>query len=149
MPFPFQEEVWQAYLGGESGLIHAATGTGKTYAAWLGPVPRNDSEIIRRGRGAEPRDRRRAHPSLLWVTPLASAGGRHQAALLAPVEDLGLPWTVESRTGDTAPRSSPPAQRLPTALVTTPESLSLLLTREMPRRCSSTSSWWWWTNGMS
>src|SRR5215210_2708225 len=37
-PFPFQEEVWRAYLAGESGLIHAATGTGKTYAAWMGPI---------------------------------------------------------------------------------------------------------------
>ena len=37
-PFPFQEEAWRAYLAGESGLIHAATGTGKTYAAWIGPV---------------------------------------------------------------------------------------------------------------
>src|SRR4051812_47488327 len=36
-PFEFQEEVWRAYLKGESGLIHAATGTGKTYAAWMGP----------------------------------------------------------------------------------------------------------------
>src|SRR5687767_7787169 len=37
-PFPFQEEVWRAYLACESGLIHAATGTGKTYAAWMGPL---------------------------------------------------------------------------------------------------------------
>src|SRR5687767_15504103 len=37
-PFSFQEEVWHAYLAGESGLIHAATGTGKTYAAWMGPI---------------------------------------------------------------------------------------------------------------
>jgi hypothetical protein len=37
-PFEFQEEVWRAYLAGESGLIHAATGTGKTYAAWIGPI---------------------------------------------------------------------------------------------------------------
>src|SRR4051794_15262469 len=37
-PFEFQEEVWQAYLAGESGLTHAATGTGKTYAAWMGPI---------------------------------------------------------------------------------------------------------------
>ena len=36
--FPFQREAWQAYLAGESGLINAATGTGKTLAAWLGPV---------------------------------------------------------------------------------------------------------------
>ena len=37
-PFPFQREVWQRYLAGESGLVHVATGFGKTLAAWLGPV---------------------------------------------------------------------------------------------------------------
>ena len=37
-PFEFQREVWDAYRAGESGLIHAATGTGKTLAAWGGPV---------------------------------------------------------------------------------------------------------------
>ena len=37
-PFAFQSEVWEAYLRGESGLIHSATGTGKTVAAFLGPV---------------------------------------------------------------------------------------------------------------
>src|SRR5215218_2174774 len=38
LPFEFQREVWRAYQAGESGLIHAATGTGKTLAAWGGPV---------------------------------------------------------------------------------------------------------------
>ena len=37
-PFSFQGDVWQHYHDGESGLIHAPTSTGKTYAAWLGPV---------------------------------------------------------------------------------------------------------------
>ena len=36
--FEFQEEVWRAYWRGESGLLNAGTGTGKTMAAWLGPV---------------------------------------------------------------------------------------------------------------
>ena len=36
--FDFQREAWRAYLRGESGLIHAATGTGKTLAAWMGPI---------------------------------------------------------------------------------------------------------------
>jgi ATP-dependent Lhr-like helicase len=36
--FEFQREVWQAYLDGESGLVHSATGSGKTLAAWLGPL---------------------------------------------------------------------------------------------------------------
>jgi ATP-dependent Lhr-like helicase len=37
-PLDFQREAWRAYLRGESGLVHAATGTGKTLAAWWGPL---------------------------------------------------------------------------------------------------------------
>jgi ATP-dependent helicase Lhr and Lhr-like helicase len=130
-PFQFQEEVWRAYLAGESGLIHAATGTGKTYAAWLGPV----LEWMRDYPAAQRRPRAagaigHAPPlRVLWVTPLRALAADTQAALLAPIEDVGLPWTVESRTGDTTPRvRARQSKRLPTALVTTPESLSLLLT---------------------
>jgi ATP-dependent Lhr-like helicase len=136
-PFPFQEEVWRAYLSGESGLIHAATGTGKTYAAWIGPVlewlrdyparPRRTpaASKVRAGHVAAPPLR------VLWVTPLRALAGDTEAALRAPVEDLGLPWTVESRTGDTPARiRARQRDRLPTALVTTPESLTLLLTRD-------------------
>jgi ATP-dependent Lhr-like helicase len=126
-PFPFQEEVWRAYLAGESGLVHAATGTGKTYAAWLGPV----LEWLRDYPRAP---RRKAAPAplrVLWITPLRALAGDTESALRAPVEDLSLPWTVESRTGDTPARvRSRQRERLPTALVTTPESLTLLLTRD-------------------
>jgi ATP-dependent Lhr-like helicase len=132
-PFEFQEEVWRAYLAGESGLIHAATGTGKTYAAWLGPI----MEWMAAYSAALPRfpaspPRRTGPPlSVLWITPLRALAADTEAALRAPIEDLGLPWTVESRTGDTAPRiRARQSQRLPTALVTTPESLSLLLSRD-------------------
>ncbi len=124
-PFPFQQEVWRAYLAGESGLIHAATGTGKTYAAWMGPILEwlRDYPVGRLGRAAPLR--------VLWVTPLRALAGDTEAALRAPIEDLGLPWSVETRTGDTPARvRARQRERLPTALVTTPESLSLLLTRE-------------------
>ena len=131
-PFPFQEEVWQSYLAGESGLIHAATGTGKTYAAWLGAVLEwlRDYPAGKRG-GGEAGTRKTAAPlRVLWVTPLRALAADTEDALRAPIEDLGLPWTVESRTGDTAPRiRARQSQRLPTALVTTPESLALLLSR--------------------
>jgi ATP-dependent helicase Lhr and Lhr-like helicase len=129
-PFAFQEEVWRAYLAGESGLIHAATGTGKTYAAWMGPVLEwlknySSSSLPHR----PPAQRAPAPLTVLWVTPLRALAADTEAALRAPVEDLGLPWTVESRTGDTEPRvRARQSKRLPTALVTTPESLSLLLT---------------------
>ncbi len=124
-PVAFQEEVWNAYAAGESGLIHAATGTGKTYAAWMGPV----LEWLREYPGSP---RRTGAPPLrvLWITPLRALAADTEAALRAPVTDLGLPWTVESRTGDTSPAiRARQRTRLPTALVTTPESLSLLLTR--------------------
>jgi ATP-dependent Lhr-like helicase len=39
-PFAFQREVWQAMAGGESGLLHATTGSGKTYAVWFGAIAR-------------------------------------------------------------------------------------------------------------
>ncbi|HET7427287.1 MAG TPA: ligase-associated DNA damage response DEXH box helicase [Gemmatimonadales bacterium] len=136
-PFPFQEEVWRGYMAGESGLIHAATGTGKTYAAWLGPVLEWLRDYPARPRraaaGTKGAGRAPAAPPLrvLWVTPLRALAGDTEAALRAPVEDLGLPWTVESRTGDTPARvRARQRDRLPTALVTTPESLSLLLTRD-------------------
>ena len=130
-PFPFQEEVWRAYLAGESGLVHAATGTGKTYAAWVGAVLEWLKDYPRqRGRAASQRRSEAAPLRVLWVTPLRALAADTEDALRAPAEDLGLPWTVETRTGDTAPRiRARQSKRLPTALVTTPESLALLLSR--------------------
>ncbi len=137
-PFDFQRDVWDAYARGESGLIHAATGTGKTYAAWMGPV----REALRE-RGDAPveidtRTTRRAPPRhtaaplrVLWITPLRALAADTERALREPVDALGLRWTVESRTGDTkASLRQKQRERLPTALITTPESLTLLLCRE-------------------
>ncbi|HWK89419.1 MAG TPA: DEAD/DEAH box helicase, partial [Longimicrobium sp.] len=128
--FPFQREVWEAFLAGESGLIHAATGTGKTYAAWLGAV----MEWL--GQHPDPTGAREKAPPLrvLWVTPLRALAGDTEQALRAPLTDLALPWTLESRTGDTsAATRARQRTRLPTALVTTPESLELLLSRDDAR----------------
>ncbi len=121
--FEFQREVWRAYLNGESGLIHAATGTGKTLAAWWGPLLEQIGDA-EQSRGALPL-------RVLWLTPLRALAGDTANALRLPVGDLHLPWTIETRTGDT-PSSARARQtrRLPTALVTTPESLSLLLSRD-------------------
>jgi len=127
-PFAFQREVWDAYTRGESGLIHAATGTGKTYAAFLGPVIEALSEPIRQ---RTPRRRADAAPlRVLWITPLRALAADTEQALQQAVEGMALPWRVESRTGDTsAAQRARQRTRLPTVLVTTPESLSLLLCR--------------------
>jgi ATP-dependent Lhr-like helicase len=130
-PFEFQREVWRAYLDGESGLVHAATGTGKTLAAWWGPMLEYIAENGVRSTGVR-RTRRSASPlRVLWITPLRALAGDTANALSQPVEELGLPWTIETRTGDTTPGTrSRQGRQLPTALVTTPESLSLLLARD-------------------
>lgn len=124
-PFAFQREVWEAYLAGESGLIHAATGTGKTYAAWLGPLLEALAE--------PPSNAGRAAPPLrvLWITPLRALAADTEASLRLPLDEMGVRWTLESRTGDTsAAVRNRQRTRLPTALITTPESLSLLISRD-------------------
>lgn len=131
----FQREVWKHYLVGQSGLVHSATGTGKTLAAWWGPllewITEHGEPAPRSVPGAK-KVRRAAAPPLrvLWITPLRALAADTLQSLDAPLRDLALPWTLESRTGDTAPgQRARQGRRLPTALVTTPESLTLLLTR--------------------
>jgi len=128
-PFEFQRAVWSAYADGASGLIHAATGTGKTYAAWLGPV----QAWLQANAAAPAQKKRSAHAplQLLWITPLRALAADTEQALRAPIEALGIPWTIETRTGDTAEKlRRAQRERLPSALITTPESLELLLCRE-------------------
>jgi ATP-dependent Lhr-like helicase len=127
-PFPFQREVWSAYLGGESGLVHAATGTGKTLAAWLGPI----AEWTAEGRPVchAPRNQSYVPMRVLWITPLRALAADTAAALAAPLAALAPEWSIETRTGDTsASVRSRQSRRLPTALLTTPESLTILLSR--------------------
>jgi ATP-dependent Lhr-like helicase len=127
-PFTFQRDVWTAYLDGESGLVHAATGTGKTLAAWLGPVIEVAAETVASRSALRPK------PStlrVLWITPLRALAADTAEALREPLEPLGVRWRVETRTGDTSPSQRARQQkRLPETLVTTPESLTLLLTRD-------------------
>ena len=115
-PFPFQQEVWRAVCDGESGVVHAPTGTGKTLAVWLGAVAA--------GWSAQPL-------RVLWLTPLRALAADSAAALAEPLPQLAPDWTVAMRTGDTptAVRRALRA-RPPTAMITTPESLSLLLSFE-------------------
>jgi ATP-dependent Lhr-like helicase len=114
-PFGFQREVWAAMAAGESGLLHATTGSGKTLAAWLGAVQR-----ARPGPGLQ----------VLWLTPMRALAADTVRALQLPLPELQPAWAVGQRTGDTpSAERARQDKRLPAALVTTPESLSLMLTR--------------------
>ncbi|MCA9310415.1 MAG: DEAD/DEAH box helicase, partial [Phycisphaerales bacterium] len=116
-PFNFQRAVWHAYRNGRSGLVHAPTGMGKTHAAWFGPL----SEIL-----AGDVDTRGLR--VLWITPMRALATDTERALQESVAELGLDLPIGKRTGDTSTTvRARQKQRLPAALVTTPESLSLLL----------------------
>ncbi|WP_085590211.1 ligase-associated DNA damage response DEXH box helicase [Pseudomonas sp. B14(2017)] len=124
-PFAFQRRVWAAVDRGESGLLHASTGAGKTYAVWLAAL---------RAFKAEAQGRLAAPLQVVWVTPMRALAADTARALQLPLDDLGLPWSVGVRSGDTgSAERARQARRLPSVLVTTPESLTLLLTRAQAR----------------
>jgi Lhr-like helicase len=68
--FPFQKAVWRAALKGESGLLHATTGSGKTYAVWLAALQR----AMQQDRQAK---RKKSGLRVLWITPMRALASRH------------------------------------------------------------------------
>jgi ATP-dependent Lhr-like helicase len=123
-PFPFQQAVWQAMAEGRSGLLHATTGAGKTYAVWLGALGACQARgVAMAGRTAPPL-------SVLWLTPMRALAADTQRALALPLPELAPAWSHGLRSGDTpSAERARQDRKLPSALVTTPESLTLLLTR--------------------
>jgi len=127
-PFTFQKRCWRAYQDGQSGLVHSATGTGKTLAVWMGPI----LSWLNQNRDRESwNPKKPPGPRVIWVTPLRALAGDTESSLRQPLDFLGLPWRLESRTGDSKQSlKAKQLKQLPTALITTPESLSLMLTHE-------------------
>jgi len=116
-PFPFQEEAWQCYGQGLSGIVNAPTGSGKTYSL-LGGI--FDQALLEGGK--------QKGLQAIWITPIrALAKEIHQSAERA-LEALGLDWEVGIRTGDTTGAEKQKQKRsMPQLLITTPESLHLIL----------------------
>lgn len=121
--FPFQKQVWRAALKGESGLLHATTGSGKTYAVWLAALQRA-MQLDKKS------NRKKSGLRVLWITPMRALAADTTRALEEPLPTLMPSWSVGTRTGDTsASERARQIKSLPPVLVTTPESLSLLLSR--------------------
>src|SRR5438552_4026987 len=124
-PTPAQELGWPAIASGEHTLIQAPTGSGKTLAAFLYGIDRLTAEGS--GRGLR----------LLYVSPLKALNYDIERNLRGPLAGLRSDLRIAVRTGDTPQRErSQMLREHPDVLITTPESLFLLLTsqaREMLR----------------
>ena len=122
-PFPFQEDTWARLLSGESGLVNAPTGCGKTYSVFLGCLIaciNEDPDAITRKKNNGLR--------LLWITPLRALAKDLARAMEEALNELGIPWKVGVRNGDTSTEErSRQKKQLPEILLITPESLHLYL----------------------
>ncbi|WP_425604683.1 ligase-associated DNA damage response DEXH box helicase [Stenotrophomonas sepilia] len=136
--------MWRHYLAGESGLLHTPTGSGKTLAMFGGPLLQamiDPPPPPRRASAVRPLQ-------VLWVTPLRALASDTARALQTVVDGLGLGWRVGLRSGDASNRERRQARegRID-VLVTTPESLALLLSYPdtLPRmqrlRCMVVDEW--------
>ena len=95
-PFTFQEETWEHIINNHSGLVNAPTGCGKTYAVFLGAL----IQFI----NLHPDDYKKKKNSglqLLWVTPLRALAKDIGRAMEEVVTELGIPWHIGIRNGDT------------------------------------------------
>jgi len=126
-PTPVQAAAWPEIRAGGHVLVAAPTGAGKTLAAFLIAL----DGLLRQGTGL------RDETSVLYVSPLRALGNDVQKNLLGPLAeiralDLALPDVrVLVRTGDTPARErAAMGKRPPHVLVTTPESLYILLTSD-------------------
>jgi ATP-dependent Lhr-like helicase len=124
--FPFQLEMMDAYLSGYSGLLNAPTGSGKTFALFLpflaGYINQYpDTYQKQTNNGLR----------MLWITPLRALTNDIRKAMQEVCDDLDIPWKIATRTGDTpAAEKQALKKKLPEVLLTTPESLHLMLAQK-------------------
>jgi ATP-dependent Lhr-like helicase len=125
-PFLFQQQTWQHIANGESGLVNAPTGCGKTYSVFLGSL----IDFINH-HPTDYKSKKKNGLQLLWITPLRALGKDICRAMEEVIFELGMQWKVGIRNGDTstAERAKQKTQ-MPEVLIITPESLHLLLAQK-------------------
>jgi ATP-dependent Lhr-like helicase len=145
-PTPAQEQAWPAIASGEHVLISAPTGSGKTLAAFLWAIDRLASQPGRvaeerggSGRGGSGGAERRI--GLVYVSPLKALSYDIDRNLRVPLRGIGADLRVAVRTGDTPQRERQAMLREPPdILITTPESLYLMLTGRAQELFAGTES---------
>ncbi|HSB92395.1 MAG TPA: ligase-associated DNA damage response DEXH box helicase [Flavitalea sp.] len=123
VPFQFQEEAWSHILNGNSGLVNAPTGCGKTFSVFLGTlidfIDRHPENF---------RTKSKNGLQLLWITPLRALAKDIGRAMSEAIEAIGISWQVGIRNGDTEmSERQKQKRRMPEVLIITPESLHLLI----------------------
>ena len=142
-PFPFQENTWRAYLEGKSGLVNAPTGSGKTYSLivpiLLEGLAEEGRVLATAGKQANsnaddaapqatPSAREAKGLRAIWISPIRALTKEIAAAAEQAINGMGLNWEVGIRTGDTSSADRAKMKRRPPQiLITTPESLHLML----------------------
>ncbi len=120
--FPFQKKTWKAFLQGKHGLLNAPTGSGKTYALWVPIVLQYIKDH------PEYKTKHTKGLKAIWITPLRALSVEIKQAAQRFADELETGLTVGIRTGDTAQSERAKQKRnMPDLLITTPESLMLLL----------------------
>lgn len=120
-PFSFQKETWTAFLQGKHGLLNAPTGSGKTYALWI-PIVLDYMQQTKNY--TKPASGLQA----IWITPLRALSVEIKQAAERVLQDWDVGLTVGIRSGDTsAAERARQRDKVPNLLITTPESLQLLL----------------------
>jgi len=121
-PFKFQKDSWTAFLQGKNGLLNAPTGSGKTYALWF-PIVLNYIK-----KNPDYRTKHKKGLKAIWITPLRALSNEIQQSAERITQDLETQMTVGIRTGDTSAKERARQKtKMPDLLITTPESLQLLL----------------------
>ncbi|QQL49556.1 ligase-associated DNA damage response DEXH box helicase [Mucilaginibacter ginkgonis] len=124
--FPFQLEMEEAYLNGYSGLLNAPTGSGKTFGLFL---PFLEGYINKYPDAYQKRTNNGLR--MLWITPLRALTNDIRKAMQEVCDELDIPWVIGTRTGDTPLAEKQALKRkLPEVLLTTPESLHLMLAQK-------------------
>ncbi|WP_304156552.1 ligase-associated DNA damage response DEXH box helicase [Mesonia mobilis] len=121
-PFPFQKKTWDAYLKGKNGLLNAPTGSGKTYSLWVPIV----LEYLKQNPDYKTKPQKGL--KAIWITPLRALSVEIAQAATRFAEETNSGLTVGIRTGDTSQKERAAQKKsMPDLLITTPESLHLLL----------------------
>ncbi|HCD52461.1 MAG TPA: ligase-associated DNA damage response DEXH box helicase [Balneolaceae bacterium] len=124
--FPFQLQVWDAFLSGKNGLLNAPTGSGKTFALWLPNIIKwvndhPDDYLEKTSNGLK----------VLWITPLRALAKDIEKAIHDSLHQMDIPWEVGRRTGDVSQSVKQKQNRkMPEVLITTPESIHILLAQK-------------------